>query len=97
MQEQDEKTAKPLTTTSAVKEASGGILVRPNEKVKVVFINSKFHKENVVEEIHPALAAKFLASGAIKLHADATDVDKKRVAEFKQPAQEKTGKKEKDV
>lgn len=98
MQEQDEKTAGPISTKSVeAGDGTKGKLVRPNEKVKVIFTDSKYHKVGAEEEIHPALAAKFIYTQKIAKLKDPTK-DQKRVDDFKPEATtEAAGKKAKEV
>lgn len=93
-QDSNEMTA---ITTASVKDNEGkeGIQVRPDEKVKVVFKESKYHKEGAIEDIHPALAAKFVAGGIATLHSEATDEQIKRVKAIQKGLPEKAAKKEK--
>lgn len=81
MQEGTEKTAKPLTTETAVTtDDKKGLKVRPNETVDFIFSGAGgFHEEGTEEKISPALAAKLIRDGKGKLK---NSEDQKRVDAF---------------
>lgn len=59
-----EQTDKTMTPDTDLKDGK----VRPKSKVKVLFLNSKHHSVPfVIEEVHPALAAKLVEAGKAEM------------------------------
>lgn len=82
-----EQTDIMLNTTQAdLKTAKGERKVRPNDKVKIRFIDSKFHaKPDAEEDVHPVLAEKLISLGRAEYASKAKSKPSPKQAEEKLP------------